>query len=706
MSANKHYRRTAMRRIVMLGLIVLGLVLAGSASLFAYMTHQSDRAELAQERRAVSKRIDAMSAQMIRDIQTFCAWDEAYKSLAGRADLSWADFEIGHYFLSNLKQDGAVLLDSRNQTVKAWATSGSGISAEALAQLTLDLQPLIREIRAEEQVNSTVPVLANKVDIEAVQARAGIVNSNGKSYLIAAGRVVPERPTVRRQPGPTPVTVIIRKLDVDSLQGGSGELPLQNLRLGARADRKATAEVPLVDINGYVGSTVTWSPGRPGLVALEEAAPSIVLGLIILTAAAFALALRVQGIFRELAAGEDALDRTMDALVRAKDMADSANIAKSQFLANMSHEIRTPLNGILGMAQVMARRELSPDQAERLTIIRDSGQSLLTVLNDVLDFSKIEAGRLEIDNHEFDVVDAMEVACSTFSPLASQKGVALKLEVERDARGIWLGDGARLRQVIANLVSNAVKFTNAGEIVVRVEATVLGLKFVVRDTGMGIPKDRINDLFQKFSQVDASTTRRFGGTGLGLAISRELVTLMGGRMTLTSEVGEGSTFAFNLPLKRCSVVTTDAVTAESQDVCFEGPPVRILAAEDNDTNQLILKALLEPMNVALTLVGNGREAVEAVKTGAFDVVLMDIQMPEMNGVEATTTIRAWEAEEGVPRTPILALSANVMSHHVLEYKRAGMSGTVPKPIEVGKMMTAIAQALDELRDASARSAAA
>jgi len=155
MSANKHYRRTAMRRIVMLGLIVLGLVLAGSASLFAYMTHQSDKAELAQERRAVSKRIDAMSAQMIRDIETFCAWDEAYKSLAGRADLSWADFEIGHYFLSNLKQDGAVLLDSRNQTVKAWATSESGISAEALSQLTLDLQPLIREIRAEEQVNSS-----------------------------------------------------------------------------------------------------------------------------------------------------------------------------------------------------------------------------------------------------------------------------------------------------------------------------------------------------------------------------------------------------------------------------------------------------------------------------------------------------------------------------------------------------------------------
>jgi sensor domain CHASE-containing protein len=295
MSANKHYRRSAMQRIVMLGLIVLGLVLVGSASLFTYLTHQSDKAELTQERRAVSKRIDDMSAQMIRDIETFCAWDEAYRSLALRPDINWADFAIGHYFLSNLKQDGAVLLDPRDQTVKAWAASGSGISDETLTQLTRDFQPLIREIRAQEAVNSRVPYLANIVDFEAVLSRVGIVNSNGKTYLVAAGRVVRERTTVTRQPGPTPITVIIRKLDVASLQGGSADLPLRNLQLGPWKDGKSAAEVTLVDINGYVLSAVSWSPGRPGLVALKEATPSILLVLLVLTAAAIALAFRVQG---------------------------------------------------------------------------------------------------------------------------------------------------------------------------------------------------------------------------------------------------------------------------------------------------------------------------------------------------------------------------------------------------------------------------
>ena len=396
----------------------------------------------------------------------------------------------------------------------------------------------------------------------------------------------------------------------------------------------------------------------------------------------------------------------MEALVRAKDQADSANIAKSQFLANMSHEIRTPLNGILGMAQVMARRELTPDQAERLTIIQASGQSLLTVLNDVLDFSKIEAGRLDIDNHEFDLVDAMEVACSTFSPLASQKGIALKLEVEQAAKGMWLGDGARIRQVIANLVSNAVKFTRAGEIVVHVEASGLGLKFSVRDTGMGIPKDRISDLFQKFSQVDASTTRRFGGTGLGLAISRELVTLMGGRMTLESELGLGSIFTVELPLQPCSKSLISLIEAPTQDLGQTGSPIRILAAEDNEANQVILSALLQPMNVVLTMVGNGREAVEALQRETFDLVLMDIQMPEMNGVEATSTIRAWEAQQGRTATPILALSANVMSHHILEYSKAGMNGTVAKPIEIGKMIASISAVIEGGEHAPPKSAAA
>lgn len=695
-----------MRRIVMLGLVVLGLVLAGSASLLAYMTVRADKAELTQERRIVAQRLDELTSDLTRSVESFGAWDEAYAALAGRPDLNWANPNVGHYFLVNLKQDAAIVLDSKDKTLKSWTSSNAGLSDAGLKQLTMDVAPLVSQIRAQEAVNSRVPFFASQLGIDAVLSRSGFVTSQGKTYVAAAATVVPESKAVRRLPGNAPITIVLRRLNDATMSDLARDAGVHGPHLAPAKGGVSAAEVPLVDINGFVARSVAWTPNRPGLLAFKEAAPIFILGLIILSSSAVALAFRIQGIFRELAAGEDALDRTMDALVRAKDMADSASVAKSQFLANMSHEIRTPLNGILGMAQVMARRELTPDQAERLTIIRDSGQSLLTVLNDVLDFSKIEAGRLEIDNHEFDLVDAIEVACSTFSPLASQKGVALKLDIDREARGIWLGDGARLRQIIANLVSNAVKFTSQGEVVVQVEPSVLGLKFVVRDTGIGIPKDRINDLFQKFSQVDASTTRRFGGTGLGLAISRELVTLMGGRMTLTSEIGEGSIFTFELPVKRCEAHQPDPLEISAAEGEMDGPAIRILAAEDNETNQLILKALLEPMNVELTLVGNGREAVDTLKADSFDIVLMDIQMPEMNGVEATSKIRAWEKEEGRAKTPILALSANVMSHHVLEYKRAGMSGTIPKPIEIGKMMTAISKALDDAQAAQSQTVAA
>jgi CheY-like chemotaxis protein len=300
---------------------------------------------------------------------------------------------------------------------------------------------------------------------------------------------------------------------------------------------------------------------------------------------------------------------------------------------------------------------------------------------------------MEIDNHEFDLEEAMDAACAAFSSLAAQKDVDLRVVIDPEARGVWWGDGVRLRQVIANLVSNAVKFTAEGDVVVQVAPCAFGLRFTVRDSGIGIPAERLSDLFQKFSQVDASTTRRFGGTGLGLAISRELVELMGGRMAVTSEAGQGSTFTFDLPLERRGGRRAPTRAAEAAPNGVEGPTARILAAEDNATNQVILKSLLEPMGVDLTLVGNGREAVNAFSAGGFDLILMDVQMPEMNGVEAALAIRALEREAALPAIPILALSANVMSHQVTEYLAAGMTGFIPKPIEAGKLFAAIEEAL-------------
>jgi len=386
----------------------------------------------------------------------------------------------------------------------------------------------------------------------------------------------------------------------------------------------------------------------------------------------------------------------MKELVRARDEAAAASLAKSQFVANMSHEIRTPLNGILGMTQIMAREDLTPAQHAQLNVVRESGQTLLALLNDILDISKIEAGRLQIENHEFDLAAIIRAACSPFAALADQKGVAFRVEIEEAAAGVWWGDGVRVRQILSNLASNAVKFTSLGEVVVKAAARPEGIGFTVSDTGIGIPADRLHDLFGKFIQVDASTTRRYGGTGLGLAISHELSEMMGGELSVASIDGQGSTFDLFLPLER----RADAAPLAAAAPAVEAPAaeasarVRVLAAEDNLVNQLILRTMLEPFAIDLTVVGDGAQAIEAFGQGRFDLILMDVQMPVMNGLEAAAAIRRLEAEHGLPATPILALSANVMSHQVAEYLARGMNGFVPKPIEIPLLLEAIESALE------------
>jgi len=396
------------------------------------------------------------------------------------------------------------------------------------------------------------------------------------------------------------------------------------------------------------------------------------------------------------------LSRSRAVARAARASAEAANQAKSQFVANMTHEIRTPLNGVLGMTQAMAADELSDLQRERLDVVRKSGDMLLAILNDVLDLSKIEAGKLELEAIPFEIVDVARGAHSAFTAIAHKKGLSFDLKFDPSAVGIYRGDATRVRQIIYNLVSNALKFTQEGEVRVHVSPAEPGLRIQVSDTGIGIAPDRVALLFQKFEQADASTTRRFGGTGLGLAICRELAQLMGGSIEVDSVVGRGSTFTVTLPLERLAkseASTNNAPVPQTRSAFdFAVRPLRILAAEDNQVNQLVLKTLLHQVGLQPVLVDDGRAAVEAWEAEDWDLVLMDMQMPVMDGLAATRRIREREAATGRRRTPIIALTANVMSHQVAGYKAAGMDAFVAKPIEVTRLFDAMAAALDSEAD--------
>ncbi|PZQ58037.1 MAG: hybrid sensor histidine kinase/response regulator [Phenylobacterium zucineum] len=379
-------------------------------------------------------------------------------------------------------------------------------------------------------------------------------------------------------------------------------------------------------------------------------------------------------------------------LMAAKGAAEAASRAKSDFLATMSHEIRTPLNGILGLAQAMQRDDLPPAQKDRLRVIRRSGETLLSLLNDALDFSEIEAGKLKLEPADFDMEHLTRGAVATFGPLATAKGLGFEFYIEEAAKGRFHGDPNRVRQILYNLAANALKFTDAGRICVAVSHCPDGIVLEVADSGVGIPAAMIESLFDKFVQGDATPTRRHGGVGLGLTISRALAEKMGGRITASSVEGKGSIFTVVLPLPRVAEAAPIAAPDLSPELT-DGPQIRILAAEDNAVNQLVLKTLLSQAGLEPVMVGNGAEALEAWRTGRWDVILMDIQMPVMDGVTAARAIRAAELAEQRPRTPIIAVTANAMSHQVTEYMAAGMDDVSPKPLDALRLFTAIERAL-------------
>jgi signal transduction histidine kinase len=519
-------------------IVLVAVSVLGSIALMLFAARSLDRMESQDERELVQRTIQRDLSRMARELTSATVWDDAAKAMGPPLDPAWADVNFGEYYHEYFQHDLTYVV--RDGQVVYGSLAGARVSAGALGALPQDAAPLVARVAAQARAAHR----DKRFSLEGSTTGEGLVRSGDEIYLVVAADAIAETAQLAALQQRTPPSVVVtaRRVSTAYTRGLQKDLGIEGLALIAES-RSSDSSVPLHDILGRPVGALSWPARDPGMSLLRAGAPWIALVFTALLAAALVLFLRVTDTLTKLAASRQAL-------IAAKEEAEAANAAKTQFLANMSHEIRTPLNGVLGMTQVMQADQLPDRQRGRLDVIHHSGQALLALLNDILDMARLERGGVRLRAEPFDLPVLVDSTCALFSGAAANKGIDLTCGVAPGCEGIWVGDPIRLRQVLGNLVANAVKFTRQGSVRIEVTPSKTGLRFEVRDTGVGIAPEHRPQLFKMFSQVDGSLTRAHEGSGLGLAISRDVVALMGGSIGVDSAPDAGSTFHFDVPLRR------------------------------------------------------------------------------------------------------------------------------------------------------------